>query len=351
MYKNQDIDTAVAAGVMSRETADAFLAHLTEADAGVSTQYPDVEKSPDEEHFRLVSSFNDIFVVIASLLVLVSVRLLGGIIHPMLGFALCAAVAWGLAEFFTRKKHMALPSIVLFFSFVGSVSVFFSLVLSANAVESSKWFVWVMFALFVFSAYMHWLRFRVPITVAAISGSVAIFVSALLKSIDSSNASINSLALFVIGLGIFALAMFWDIRDTQRKTINTDIAFWLHLLAAPLLVQAVFPMENVFAQNWASNAPMITSTQVLLAIVLYIGIGITSLAIDRRAIMASSLIYIIVLLGSYLKQSNLADSAFTVTALVIGSGLLLLSAFWKRCRALIVLRLPLGLQKYLPVIA
>ena len=32
-----------------------------------------------------------------------------------------AATAWGLAEFFTRKRRMALPSIILLLAFVGGV--------------------------------------------------------------------------------------------------------------------------------------------------------------------------------------------------------------------------------------
>ena len=48
-----------------------------------------------------------------------------------------------------------------------------------------------------------------------------------------------SLVLIPIGLAIFATAMKFDMSDRNRVTQRTDIAFWLHLLAAPLIVHSV----------------------------------------------------------------------------------------------------------------
>jgi hypothetical protein len=44
------------------------------------------------------------------------------VIAPGVAGILVAAAAWGLAEFFTRKRRMALPSIVLLLAFVGGVA-------------------------------------------------------------------------------------------------------------------------------------------------------------------------------------------------------------------------------------
>src|SRR3546814_2708887 len=67
----------------------------------------------DEESFRLITGFNDIFVSIAAVILLVAVGWIGASIHTALGGAFVAASAWFLAEYFTRKRRMALPSIVL----------------------------------------------------------------------------------------------------------------------------------------------------------------------------------------------------------------------------------------------
>src|SRR3546814_17618094 len=47
--------------------------------------------------------------------------MIGRGLGPGAGAALVAAVSWGLAEYFTRKRRMALPSILLLLTFVGGV--------------------------------------------------------------------------------------------------------------------------------------------------------------------------------------------------------------------------------------
>src|SRR6188508_2100116 len=106
MYSENDLRDAVAAGAISGEAADALRAHV----AGARTM-----PMTDEETFRLVNSFNDIFVTIAAVLM----PAFDGP-SPLAGL-LVAASAWLLAEPFTRQRRMALPSIVLLVAFVGGV--------------------------------------------------------------------------------------------------------------------------------------------------------------------------------------------------------------------------------------
>ena len=103
MYSDTDIERAVAAGAISADAAGALRRYL--ADHGTT---PVV----DEEQFRLLSGFNDIFVAIASVLLLVALAWIGDSIGPKLGRdgpsltagLFVAAAAWGLAEFFTRQR-------------------------------------------------------------------------------------------------------------------------------------------------------------------------------------------------------------------------------------------------------
>jgi hypothetical protein len=104
MYSESDLESAVAAGAISPAAADALRAHVA-----VERSAPAV----DEENFRLITSFNDIFVTIAIVMLMVALGGLGGAMHAFVAAALIAGVSWGLAEFFTLKRRMALPSIVL----------------------------------------------------------------------------------------------------------------------------------------------------------------------------------------------------------------------------------------------
>lgn len=82
----------------------------------------------DEEQFPLLTGFNDIFVTIAAVILLVAVAWIGQFVGPQIerngpspvAGLFVAASAWGLAEYFTRERRMALPSIVLLV-FVGGV--------------------------------------------------------------------------------------------------------------------------------------------------------------------------------------------------------------------------------------
>jgi hypothetical protein len=73
---------------------------------------------------------------------------------------------------------------------------------------------------------------------------------------------------------------------------------------------------------------------------MYIGIGMVSLWIDRRALMVSALGYVLYAFSALLQNSGLVSLGFALTALVVGCALLLLSAFWQRSRAITLPWLP-----------
>ena len=62
-------------------------------------------------------------------------------------------------------------------------------------------------------------------------------------------------------------------------------------------------------------------------------LGLTALAIDRRALLVSALAYVLYALTELFKQFGAVELNVALTALVIGSALLLLSAFWHQARA------------------
>jgi hypothetical protein len=87
-----------------------------------------------------------------------------------------------------------------------------------------------------------------------------------------------------------------------------------------------------------------------IVIALYVVIGVTALAIDRRALLVSALAYVLYALTELFKQFGAVELNIALTALVIGSSLLLLSAFWHQARRAVVVRLPEELRGKLPVI-
>ena len=328
-YTEEDILSAVEAGVFTEEAGQAFREYVA-----LRRQTP----LADEEQFRLITGFNDIFVVIASALLLVSVGWIGLGAAPWLGPMAVAACAWGLAEFFVRKRRMALPAIVLLLVFVGGCYAF-----GAEFLERTGYGTFSLIggsAAALIGAWLHWLRFRVPITVAAgAAAALGLAVTSLLTTVQELVDWLPFI-LFLCGLIVFALAMWWDASDTARLTRRADVAFWLHLLAAPLLVHPIFFFLGLFK---GQTMPW----QAFTVVGLYMGIALVSLCIDRRALMVSSLFYVLYAFSTLLKLYGAVDLSFALTALVIGSLLLLLSVFWHSCRAFFLGFVPEAVRKRL----
>src|SRR5262249_1416931 len=148
----------------------------------------------------LITGFNDIFVSIAAAILLFAVGWIGQWAGQNLNLAVegdgpspigalaVAGTAWGLATFFTAKRRMALPSVLLLLAFVGAVfaatGTAIVLALGTNAVDNNipiaGAIAAVSGAVAAAAAWLHWRAFRVPITVAAGAGSVAAIAVGLL---------------------------------------------------------------------------------------------------------------------------------------------------------------------------
>lgn len=329
MYTEEDLASAVRAGIFSADTAAAFRHH-------VARQQP----VADEEHFRLLSGFNDVFVVIASVLLLLAVGWIAGTLAPWCGGVAVAVTAWGLAEVFTRQRRMALPSIVLLLAFVGGTGMA-GMALLAGAIADSVLVTVLASAMATAAAWLHWRRFQVPITVAAGTAALTGCVASLLLAALPLLRDWLNLIVFGAGLASFVLAMRWDSSDRQRQTRRADVAFWLHLLAAPLLVHPAF-------QQLAGHGGHSGVAQALLVLALYGAIALVSLCIDRRALMVSALAYVLYAFSGLLEQYGVVSLGFAITALLIGAALLTLSAFWHVCRVAVLRRIPPAWQAQLP---
>jgi hypothetical protein len=361
MYSQQEIDDAVASGVITADAADALRAHIARQRSTAI---------PDEEQFRLITGFNDIFVSIAAAILLFAVGWIGQSIGQATGLFVSdhgdngpsflaplavAGTAWGLALFFTAKRRMALPSILLLLAFVGGVLATSAFVL-VQIIGPDRFngpgqllpaaVGGVSAAVAAVAAWLHWRQFHVPITIAAGAAAVAGLFLAIVIGIvqpgDGETAK-NLILAFVLllGIGVFLFAMWWDASDRARTTRRSDVAFWLHLLAAPMIAHPIFTLLGL-------NNGAVGTGEALLVVGLYVLFGLTALAIDRRALLVSALAYVLYALTELFKQFGAVELNVALTALIIGSALLLLSAYWHQARRLIVMRLPSNLQARLP---
>lgn len=377
MYSEDDINSAVAAGAITAEAAESFRAYMSEA-----RELP----RGSEENFRLINSFNDIFVSIGIVILLIAVGSIGGSIGGLAGqnlligvlltafipSASVAATSWGLAEFFTRRRRMALPSIILLLTFIGgtlfaagALVVFpVSLILGIDSLNESQLdeadigdalgaalilLIAFLTAIITFVAsWLHWKRFMVPITIAAGAGALTgVVITGIMTAttiVTNSEFEFPILpVVFIAGLAIFVFAMRWDMSDRKRETRRSDVAFWLHCLAAPMIAHPLFASLGVM-----DGGGGIEIGGALAILAIYVLFGIVALAVDRRALLVSALAYVLAALTFLFDQFGAVELNFALTALVIGSALLSLSAFWQPIRRVVVSVLPENIRERLP---
>jgi len=366
MFSDDDLDAAVNAGVMSLDSANAFRQFVQ--GRGVTQ----VSSVADEENFKLLTGFNDIFVALAGLLFFIgitSLNLMGTGVYRepsnlSLFFtgAIISVSAWGLAEFFTRRRRMALPSILFALAFVGGIFYAAHMMIwpmvdpgplgiafpenyqdsvavnkwqaASNAHQLREYHAFAMSAIVgavaaIGAAWVHWRRFHVPITIAIGAAAVAGTFVALIVSLWPWIQDHIQPLLLIPGIIVFVFAMRWDATDPMRRTHRSDVAFWLHMLAAPLIVHATFSLFGVFKGDASAGIAV-----VILA--LYVLFGFIAVIVDRRAMLVSSLVYVSAAIATLFRLFGGIESSVALSIMIIGGSLLLLSAWWQTLRGLLL---------------
>jgi len=345
MIREEHLDLGIAEGIITAEQA----AKLRALAASVSTAAAQVVDGgatldPDDERFRLIGGFNDIFVAIGVLLLVSALFGLSSTLGFGAGFAFIAmAAAWALSEVFSRRLKLALPAITLALMFAGAGGIATYMIASgllqaSGAVEPES--LTPDTALFglgaALFALLHLWRFRVPIDTAIAAGGLVCAVMGCIGVAGPEWAQAYRPLLWAFfGALIFVLAVRIDATDPLRMTRRSDVAFWLHLLAAPMIVNAVsslfFGPEGALAVG-----------QAVGILALFAAFGLVALVLDRRALLVSALSYAGIAIGYLLSESIAKDISVSLTLLGLAALVLLLSAQWRRLRRAALARLPLG---------
>ncbi|MBL8583688.1 MAG: hypothetical protein JNL61_15880 [Rhizobiaceae bacterium] len=340
---------AVERGLISAEQARG----LREMQAGTTVS---VSAEDDDEKLRFITGFGDIFVAIGLFLFLGALGYFSAQAAGAGGTGvIVAAASWALAEYFTRIRRMALPSILLLlvfacavyaaaFAMLGSGTSRYSLLVQMRLGIEEPLAMAGAGLITAAATALHYFRFRVPITIAAGTLALAGTVIGLLAAVfpDFVAAAFAPL-LLICGLAIFALAMRFDMSDPLRQTRRADIAFWLHLVAAPLVVHSL--VRGLLLGSHAVDAG---TAWVILGV--FVMLALVALLVDRRAILVAGLSYAGYALVTLAGTSGLfgTSAAVPLTMLVLGALVLLLSAGWHPLRSGLLGLLPPAIAQRLP---
>ena len=342
MIERDDLKAAVGSGLINEKQA-ADLISLADSRRGARENL-----NPGDEPFELFKGFNEIFIVIGLLILSMGwwgvVGLaLGDEIINLQDYALWVTLIsggflWLLSEYFVRKRRMVAPAIALSVLFAASAAFGFTAVMSEPFMVAQNDYSSVPFPLLLatLTTLIYWWRFRVPFAMAMIA--VGLFAVAIVYTASRGGRvdSINDLFLLsaggpfawitlVLGLLVFAVAMIFDMSDPHRVTRRSANGFWLHVIAAPALVNTM-ALSLLDQDNSASN-------MILLAVLAMF--AVVAIVIDRRSFLIAAIGYIVALAATVFDGDGAA-----LTVLILGIVLLLLGAFWERIRARILRMMP-----------
>ena len=141
--------------------------------------------------------------------------------------------------------------------------------------------------------------------------------------------------------------MRFDMKDRLRETRRSDVAFWLHLATAPLLLYSLFFILFGAKGFWWADKPMISEAMAAIGMVtLMVLVGII---IDRRAFVTSGLISLGAALAVITRETGIDVSSVTAFAfMAVGVIVLLLGSGWQALRRFILAGLPEGITDRVP---
>jgi len=269
-----------------------------------------------EEPLKFIRSFGDVFIALGIILLVVSINMtsLTGLYYliPAVGFIV-------IAEWLVKIRRLALPGIVILLAILFFINKAFSFD-NDNATTLGL-------SIISLSSLLFYLRYKMPFSLLPLAASL-IAITVIQIGLDV----LDSPVIFVIlGLTTFSVAMWFDARDTKRESHLSDSAFWLHLLAAPLIVHGAMLSLITSDKQWSHSF-----SNDILMILFFAGFFLTALFVDRRAMLVSTQLYAIYALTQLL-QSDLIDSQNIMIYVLMALGLIVIffGTYWYKTRQII----------------
>jgi hypothetical protein len=330
------LDAGAAAGIISPEQARDLKRYIAAREGADAAGVGDGDG--DAEQVRFARGFHDVFLTIGLVILMVGIVATAGIVIGTSAGFVGAGAAWLLAESYARARRLVLPSIALAAGFVLMVAVASGS--SAQSILDSgtgageaplPWSVLVG-ALAGLAASAGFLaRFGLPFAMGLVAASATASLAALAEvAAPSRFDGLLQPLLFVAGAASFAAAMIHDLSDPGRRTPRADNAFWLHLVAAPLIVHSV-------AGAITGQETDLTFGQAGAVLGVLSGLGLVALIIDRRALLVAGLAYLGVAVAVLVRGAAIdTGSVLAITLLVVGTAVVLLGTGWRTARRAVV---------------
>ncbi len=372
MVRQEDLDAAVAGNIVTKAQAQAL------ADFAAKREQARSALLGHEERLRFMRGFNDFFLATGVVMLGAGMMYFAG--RGSGGNLMAAVAVWALAELLVGRMPLVLPGLFVACLFVALIyravpadfitglmpdKFLISSALTAAPRRSPATWLDVLFgaggagglmiapAIIAVKALiaggaaaLFYGRFRLPFALLPVAASLTVAVTAATREIGGPGA--QSLALLLCGLGVFAAAMRFDMSDRERLTQRADCAFWLHLLAAPLIVDSLISMTVP-----SINALTMTVSVALVIVAIVTLVALVAVVIDRRVLLVSTFGYLGTVIAYAITTARVTASTdlsavFFATLAVLGVMVLGLGLGWQLLRGRLMVLLPTAAVDRLP---
>ena len=329
MINRDTLKAALDAGIITELQASSL------EKLSISRQESRSNLSVVDEPFEIFRGFNEIFIVVGLGILAMGWYVLIAVVANFNNIpTLClfsVIPIWLLSEYFIRQRRMLAPAIALSLLFSanaasGFVAQFAQVFMIAQQDYSS---LLLPFGLTIISLTIFWWRFAVPFSMMLMA--LSIFSFALLLTVVQTDVPLTTTNLFhlsgrgpfawvtiIFGAFSFIAAMWFDMSDPHRVTRRSAQGFWLHLVAAPALV-------NPIALSLIEQDTFVSNVALLIVLLLF---SIIAVIINRRSFLIAAASYCVALCFVVF------DNASTgLILLSLGTLLVVFGAAWERIRA------------------
>ena len=323
--------------------------------------YEPVNPVEDSEMPRFIRGFHDILISIGVLTGVFGIWGVGGAYSVVV-------IVLILSELLVRRQRLALPAVLLTVLLSTAVIAILNqhLIVWEESTNTSRYyfdydaltaFLYVLPFPFILGFYYR--RYGVPLALAfaVLTGGTTILASVLLimsaglrqPHFFSFHPNILIVMVFFAAVAIFMRAVRMDLRDPQRLTRRSDVAFWLHLVTAPILLHATLALVfiNQISVLWSyGDVDIVQSVIVLVVVAGFMKIG---LLLDRRAFVTSGLGSLgFAIWTLFHKNSFSGDLVFYSVLIIMGLLVLALGVGWSPIRRFMFRFVPSVITKKLP---
>ena len=356
-FTMEDIRAGVAAGVLDEAQAAKLIA-IANGRLGYRANMRD-----EDEPFELFKGFSEIFVTVGLGILFAGILIFAGLNTASFTVVmiLSAALSAGFAFYFTLRRRMTLPSIALASMFGWSVFVLFAFYILADQIEAydstgdlpNAWPFLIVFTLSAAAMFAYFWKFRVPFamfifglfcggmafSIAGIIAPESIFAAGFMTYMGNADGFFDlgrnptmAWTMLLFGFGAFLGGMYFDLKDPYRISRYSSCGFWLHIIAAPAIV-------NVVALSLLGIEGAVGYLFSALALII---IAIVALVIDRRSFLTAGIFYIgvILLWAINAGESGGNDMNIVWVMLIMGAFITALGTWWVQFRAALMKRLP-----------